>query len=346
MVPGYLRGAFPSTRSRSTCTRSAAAGARFVEGAGHRRRARSRTRRHHRRRRGVHARVARRRQRRRGLDAVPGARAHALPLRPVREALALRARLDALLAPPATGAAAGLPAARPSTRGSWRRRGGGGGRARALHQRIAAARARAARDAPERAAHVLPAFPAAARARATSLLARRGVAVRVRTTVARVTADAVTLAGDAGGAAAGVADGERHPAQLVVWLAGAAAPALLAGSDLPRDADGFLRVDATLRAADGAPVWGAGDCVSLAGTPGAQGRVHAVRMAPVLDHNLRAALAGGVPRPYRPRGDVLALLDTADGRALLRWRGADAHARWAHWLKRAIDGRDVRRYGG
>jgi NADH dehydrogenase FAD-containing subunit len=74
--------------------------------------------------------------------------------------------------------------------------------------------------------------------------------------------------------------------------------------------------------------------------------VHAVRMAPVLDHNLRAALAGGVPRPYRPRRDVLALLDTADGRALLRWRGVDAHARWAHWLKRAIDGRYVRRYGG
>jgi selenide,water dikinase len=73
--------------------------------------------------------------------------------------------------------------------------------------------------------------------------------------------------------------------------------------------------------------------------------VYAVREAPVLARNLRRALAGRRGRArYRPQRSYLALLNTADERALLRWHAVSVHARWARRLKDAIDRRFVRRY--
>jgi selenide,water dikinase len=97
-------------------------------------------------------------------------------------------------------------------------------------------------------------------------------------------------------------------------------------------------------------VWGAGDCVALDGAPWVpKAGVYAVREAPVLAHNLRAALAGGsaggpAPRRYAPQRHFVAALDTGDGRAFVRWRGVAGRGRWALALKDAIDERFVRRY--
>jgi selenide,water dikinase len=106
-------------------------------------------------------------------------------------------------------------------------------------------------------------------------------------------------------------------------------------------------VDATLRAVDGRPVWGAGDCVALDGADWVpKAGVYAVREAPVLAGNLRAALEGGAPQRYAPQRHYLVALDTADGRAFLHRGGlpVGVHARWALRLKRAIDARFVARY--
>jgi NADH dehydrogenase FAD-containing subunit len=141
-------------------------------------------------------------------------------------------------------------------------------------------------------------------------------------------------------------DGTRVASACTVWVAGAAAPPVVADSPLPHDAGGFLRVDATLRAADGAPVWGAGDCIALDGAPWMpRSGVHAVRQGPVLAHNLRAALEGRPPRAYRPQRASLALLATGDDRAILSWRGVAAEGAWVWRLKDAIDRRWMRRYG-
>jgi selenide,water dikinase len=93
-------------------------------------------------------------------------------------------------------------------------------------------------------------------------------------------------------------------------------------------------------------VWGAGDCVTLGTAPATpKAGVYAVREAPVLARNLRRALAGRrAAARYRPQRSYLALLNTADGRALLRWGVVSVHARWAWRLKDAIDRRFVRRY--
>jgi NADH dehydrogenase FAD-containing subunit len=188
---------------------------------------------------------------------------------------------------------------------------------------------------PDGGERVLPSFGALG-GRVRRLMERRGVRVRTGARVAAVDGAGVTLAG-----------GARVPSLVTVWTAGAAAPPLVRASGLPADAGGYLRVDATLRAVDGRPVWGAGDCVALDGAPWVpKAGVYAVREAPVLAHNLRAALEGTAPRRYRPQRHYLVALDTADGRALLRRGGVPvaAHARWALRLKRAIDERFVARY--
>jgi selenide,water dikinase len=187
----------------------------------------------------------------------------------------------------------------------------------------------------ERARELLPEYTPAARRAARGLLEGRGVRLVLGQEVAAVTPDAVALA-----------DGTTLPSALTLWLTGAAPNAVTRASALAKDARGFTLVDDTLRVADGAPVWGAGDCVTPRDHPDTpKAGVYAVREAPVLAANLRAACAGSpaVTR-YTPQPHFLALLNTADGRALLRWHGVLSHSRAAWRLKDWIDRRYVRRY--
>ena len=257
--------------------------------------------------------------------ATPGASTHALAVRPIGQAVELRRRATELAARAAGGAVALTVVG-----------GGAAGVevALALDRLVREMAARPAVTIVERAPWILPEFPRGLRRSASNLLDRRGIAVRCGQAVAALEADSVLLA-----------DGSRLPSALTVWIAGAAPPALLSRSDLPRDRRGFLLVDETLRAVDRSPVFGAGDCIALAGHPEvAKAGVYAVREAPILDHNLRAVLRGERLRRFRPQRSFLALLDTADGCALWRWHRLWGHARWAGRLKRRIDGDFVRRY--
>ncbi len=257
---------------------------------------------------------------------VPGARAHAHTVRPLAAWRALVARLDALATEPDVGPFACVVV-------------GGGAAGVELSLAVVARAGAAGRDAQvtvvEGGPALLPSWGRQA-ARVQRLLGRRGVRLLTGHAVVRVDADAVTLA-----------DGLRLASDLTVWVPGAAALPLAREAGLPVDAGGYLRVDATLRAVGGVRVWGAGDCAALDGAPWVpKAGVYAVREAPVLAHNLRAAADGGrlTPRAYVPQRHFLAALDTADGRAFARWRGVASHSRAALALKRAIDARFVRRY--
>jgi selenide,water dikinase len=259
-----------------------------------------------------------------GLAATPGAAEHAHSLRPITGVTALRATL------------ARLSAGAPSTVPACVVGGGAAGVevALAIEAALRAAGHRPAVTLVERAEMLLPSHAARARALVARTLAARGIGVHTGAEVASVTTDTVVLA-----------DGRALASACTVWVAGAAPPRVIAESPLPHDGDGFLQVDHTLRATDGSPVWGAGDCIAIedaAWMPRAG--VHAVRQGPVLAHNLRAALEGGTPRAYRPRRAVLALLATGDGRAILSWRGLAAEGAWVWRLKDAIDRRWVARY--
>jgi NADH dehydrogenase FAD-containing subunit len=174
-------------------------------------------------------------------------------------------------------------------------------------------------------------------ARAREVLAARGVAVRTGTPVERVEAGAAVLGGRGGG--------ERLAADEVVWVTGAVALPFLRESGLPVDDRGFLLVDRALRSVGDPRVLAAGDCATLVDRPElAKAGVYAVREAPVLWRSLAAALGGGEPPRYEPQSSFLALVNTGDGRALLRWGRLVAHGRWAWWLKDWIDRRFMRRY--
>ncbi len=150
-------------------------------------------------------------------------------------------------------------------------------------------------DVPQRwvlvdaAPKILPEIPTRLGEYAARELGRRGVDIRVGTTLESVEAGAATLS-----------DGKRIPTHTLVWTAGVKANPLLAELGLPLDERGRVRVDETLRvpALDG--VWALGDCARVlngaADHPDPPTAQHALRQARRLAKNLR-----GDPQPYRYR---------------------------------------------
>jgi selenide,water dikinase len=136
--------------------------------------------------------------------------------------------------------------------------------------------------------------------------------------------------------------GESLAADFVTGAAGARPHPWLQGSALS-DRDGYLTVDSRLRTRNPA-IFAVGDCAAMSATPRPKAGVYAVRQAPVLDHNLRASLAGtGGLRKYRPQRDYLKLISLGAKRALVDRQGfsAEGAALW-RW-KDSIDRRFMRR---
>ena len=169
---------------------------------------------------------------------------------------------------------------------------------------------------------LLEGFPPRAQRAAFDALARAGVAVQCST--------------DANAAMA-------PPRTLVLWAAGAAAHAWQQRSELAQDESGFIRTETTLRSTSHAEVFASGDCASLPQSLPKAG-VYAVRQGPLLAHNLRAVLEGKPLKAFTGDGKALALLSTADGRAIAA-RGAWSAAgprlgtllwRWKDHIDRAF----------
>lgn len=174
----------------------------------------------------------------------------------------------------------------------------------------------------------------------TPIDARRMIARRLAASGVGLTGDRDAVSADA--STVTLDNGARVPAEAVILAAGVAPPAFIAASDLPKDAQGFLRTGATLQC-DGDPsVFAAGDCAAFAGLDKAG--VYAVRQGPVLAANLRAALAGAALAPFRPQADYLSILSFwPDGAVAIRG-GLAAQGRWADRWKEAIDRRFIARY--
>ncbi len=258
-----------------------------------------------------------------GLE-LPGVREHAIPTRPIGEFVR---RVDEVLA-----AARGRDIARIVVVGA-----GAGGVEVAF---ALATRLRRERDGRvevrllEAGPRVLSGYAASAAARVEAAAAARGIAIRTGVRVTRVEAGAVHLDG-----------GERWPADAVVWVAGAAALPIFAGSGLAIDAGGFVRVRPTLQSLDHDEVFAVGDCAAWTAGPGlAKAGVYAVRQGPVLAHNLIARIRGGRLRPYRPQRNFLSLLNLGDGGAIGTKWGASVEGRAVFVLKDWIDRRFVRRF--
>lgn len=202
-----------------------------------------------------------------------------------------------------------------------------------------------------RASRLIPGRPAGAARRLARHLEERAARIVTGCEIARLDAEGATAA-----------DGRRFPADHTVLATGLVPARAASRLGLPTRRDGGLAVDGTLRASGRRPVFGAGDCISLAGHELPRLGVFAVRQAPVLLENLLAAAralaaaprnAAGAPvaaaelegslRRYEPQERWLSILNLGDGRGLATWDGLWWLGRTSQWLKDRIDRRFLSR---
>jgi selenide,water dikinase len=260
---------------------------------------------------------------------VPGAAEHALPVKPIDAFLAgWEALLRRVLA----------------SQGPFRLvvvGGGAGGVEVALATQYHLRQRLAERgDDPARLRHtlltrgpqVLDTHAPGVRARFERVLAERGVEVRTRHRVVEVTASEVRAEGCA-----------PVPADAVLWVTTAAAPAWPRAAGLAVDDAGFIRVDPHLQSLSHPGVFAAGDVAALP-DPRPKSGVFAVRQGPVLAENLRRAATGRPLTPYRPQRRFLGLISTGDRYAVASRGGWSLEGAWLWRWKDWIDRRFMARY--
>ncbi|MGH3080591.1 MAG: NAD(P)/FAD-dependent oxidoreductase [Gaiellaceae bacterium] len=145
---------------------------------------------------------------------------------------------------------------------------------------------------------ILPEIPSRLGDYAAELLLRRGIDIRVNTTLDAVEPHAAHLS-----------DGTQLLTSTVVWTAGVRANPLLAELGLPLDDRGRVRVDETLRVETTEHIWALGDCTAVPNLatpdridpPTSQ---HALRQARRLARNIAGEQK---PYRYRTRGEVATL---------------------------------------
>ena len=180
---------------------------------------------------------------------------------------------------------------------------------------------------------ILPQLPAGARRRLKLALGRRDIGVHVSSTVVEVGADFVRLD-----------QGLVFASDATFWATGASAPPWLASSGLATDARGFLLVNDALQSVTDRDVFAAGDCASQEGRALPKAGVFAVRAAPILAANLRAAAHGGALMPFATSPRHLALVSTGGRHAVGAWGSLSFQGWWAWRWKDRIDRAFVARY--
>ncbi len=171
----------------------------------------------------------------------------------------------------------------------------------------------------------LPGLGASARTALLLDLECHGIRLIQGVTVKSVGSDSVSLS-----------DGTEIPTQFTVGTSGARPENWLKATGLVLE-QGFVAIDATLQSSD-PNVFAAGDCAQLP-TARPKAGVFAVRQAPVLYHNLRAALSGTAKRRYRPQRDFLKLISRGGKSAIADKHGGRLSGRWLWNWKDRIDRR-------
>lgn len=182
---------------------------------------------------------------------------------------------------------------------------------------------------------ILPAFPAAFRARFRKILAAHGIDAATGAGAARVEPGGLILS-----------NGTRIAADEILMATPARPAAWLADTGLPLDARGFLRVDQNLQAEGRPDIFAAGDVIAFAPRALPHSGVYAVRAGPTLAGNLRRALAGRPLKPFRPQRQALYLLSDSAGRAVGTRNGLVFEGAWALRWKERIDRAFMRRFAG
>jgi pyridine nucleotide-disulfide oxidoreductase family protein len=141
-----------------------------------------------------------------------------------------------------------------------------------------------------------------------------------------------------------LASGATLSCDVPIIATGAQAPAWLLASGLMLDLQGFVAVDACQRSTSHPQVFAAGDVSTRADRTLARSGVYAVRAGPVLAMNLAAAIASQPLTEHQPPDQTLNLLSCGDRYAIASWGKHSAEGRWVWWLKDWIDRRFLKRY--
>lgn len=177
------------------------------------------------------------------------------------------------------------------------------------------------------AANLLPNIGPDAARRLRGHLDRYCVDVLEQANVTQVTAQGVLLA-----------DGRQIDATLVVGAAGSRPQDWLSDTGLALTR-GYITVDPFLRSVTDPSIFAVGDCAHMAHAPRAKAGVYAVRQAPFLFKNLRAACGAGDMRAYHPQRDYLKLVSLGGRTALADKWGLPLEGAWLWRLKDRIDAR-------
>jgi pyridine nucleotide-disulfide oxidoreductase family protein len=253
-------------------------------------------------------------------DAIPGARAHALFVRPIEhfarvvEDLLARSHAAPLHVVTLGGGAAGVELAL------------------ALQQRLGRdARVSLVTGGPP----PLAGYPLAVQQRARRALRRHGITV-FEHACAHVDAQRVVLAGQGG----------RLACDAAVAAIGSVAPPWVRESGLALDAQGYVATGPTLQSLSHPEVFAAGDVASRPDAPHPRSGVYALHAGPALALNLRRHVAGGALEPYVPQRKSLNLISCGRRYAIASWNGWSGEGRWVWWWKDRIDRKFVQGFAG
>ena len=160
-----------------------------------------------------------------------------------------------------------------------------------------------------------------ARRRLLQAMTAAGITLRTDAAVERIEAGQVILKAQ-----------DAVQSTFTVGAAGAFPHAWLGQTDLPL-IDGFIETTPDLAVKGDDSLFAVGDCAAMPFAPRPKAGVFAVRAAPILHHNLRAALTGGARKPFKPQKNYLKLISlgkksamaekfgiTVSGPLLWRWK--------------------------
>lgn len=181
--------------------------------------------------------------------------------------------------------------------------------------------------------HLLPQHAPAVRRRLKRRLVEEGVALHFDSPAVAVERGAVVVEGD-----------RRIAADAVLWTTSASSAPWLAASGLGADSRGFVCVNASLQSVTHPFVFAAGDCATLDRTPHPKSGLYAVRHGPPLAANLLRHLRRKRLVAWRPQLRTLALIATGGREAILSWGPFAAEGAWVWRWKDAIDRRFIARY--
>lgn len=254
---------------------------------------------------------------------IPGADTHGTPVKPVAQFLDAWASLRAAAQRAADDLRIVIVGA------------GAGGieLALAMHWRLRADGSRARFTIVSDGPAILAALPRGVQHRFAGILRQRDIAVHLNAPVQRA---------DAGGLL--LRDGAQLPADHVIWVTGAAAPAWPRTSGLQTDDAGFIAVNAHLQSPSHHRVFAAGDVASMRASPRPKSGVYAVRQGPPLAENLRRALRGEPLLEYRPQQTALALISAGDRYAVASYGPIAFGGAWVWRWKDRIDTAFMQRY--